>query len=261
MKKRVRPRHMESALGLVPVALFLIVWESTARLKAFPGSFTFPPFSVVVTEFYHLTANGILGKNFISSLIRVLVGLSSGALAGIGVGVIMGWKDVVNKTLNPIASLFYPIPALGWLPLLMLWIGINEILPVTIIFICSFFPVVYNTATGIRNVDKKFVQAAETLGASQIYILFRVLIPLALPNIFTGLRLEAGMAWRVLVAAEMIAIPTGIGALIMRAESLVRVDIILVCLIVLSVMCLLFERFFLLLERYFIGEWSHGARD
>jgi NitT/TauT family transport system permease protein len=90
-------------------------------------------------------------------------------------------------------------------------------------------------------------------------ILFKVLVPLALPNIFTGLRLEAGMSWRVLVAAEMVAIPTGIGALLMQAESLVRVDIIMVCLIVLSVMCLLFERIFAMAERYMLGRWSTHA--
>ncbi len=90
----------------------------------------------------------------------------------------------------------------------MLWIGINEMLPITIIFICSFFPVVYNTATGIRNVDRKYILAAETLGASNVRILFKIVIPLALPNIFTGLRLEAGMSWRVLIAAEMVAIQT-----------------------------------------------------
>jgi NitT/TauT family transport system permease protein len=175
------------------------------------------------------------------------------------VGVIMGWKNVVNKALKPIVSLLYPIPALGWLPLLMLWIGINELLPITIIFICSFFPVVYNTATGIRNVDRKYILAAETLGASNIRILFKIVIPLALPNIFTGLRLEAGMSWRVLVAAEMVAIPTGIGALLMQAESLVRVDIIMVCLIVLSIMCLLFEKVFILLEKHMVGKWSNHA--
>jgi len=214
---------------------------------------------MVLKEFYHLTANGVLGKNFASSLARVVIGLCSGSVAGIFVGVIMGWKNVVNKTLSPIISLLYPIPALGWLPLLMLWIGIKEMLPITIIFICSFFPVVYNTATGIRNVDRKYILAAETLGASNVRILFKIVIPLALPNIFTGLRLEAGMSWRVLIAAEMVAIPTGIGALLMQAESLVRVDIIMVCLIVLSIMCLLFEKVFALLEKRMVGKWSNYA--
>ena len=244
---------------MVPVLVFLAIWEIVGRFNLFPGQFFFPPFSVVLKEFYHLTANGVLGKNFASSLARVVIGLCSGSVAGIFVGVIMGWKNVVNKTLSPIISLLYPIPALGWLPLLMLWIGIKEMLPITIIFICSFFPVVYNTATGIRNVDRKYILAAETLGASNVRILFKIVIPLALPNIFTGLRLEAGMSWRVLIAAEMVAIPTGIGALLMQAESLVRVDIIMVCLIVLSIMCLLFEKVFALLEKRMVGKWSNYA--
>lgn len=251
--------RLQSAWGALPVAVFIAAWEIVGRFDLFPGQFFFPPFSAVVKEFYHLTANGVLGKNFASSLVRVLIGLCSGSIAGIIVGVIMGWRSVINRALNPIISLLYPIPALGWLPLLMLWIGINEMLPITIIFICSFFPVVYNTVTGIRNVDKRYTQAAETLGASNMRILFKVIIPLALPNIFTGLKLEAGMSWRVLIAAEMVAIPTGIGALLMQAESLVRVDIIMVCLIVLSVMCLLFERVFVIMEKYMIGKWSNHA--
>ncbi len=256
---RNRSNRHQSVWGMAPVLVFLAIWEIVGRFNLFPGQFFFPPFSMVLKEFYHLTANGVLGKNFASSLARVVIGLCSGSVAGIFVGVIMGWKNVVNKTLSPITSLLYPIPALGWLPLLMLWIGINEMLPITIIFICSFFPVVYNTATGIRNVDRKYILAAETLGASNVRILFKIVIPLALPNIFTGLRLEAGMSWRVLIAAEMVAIPTGIGALLMQAESLVRVDIIMVCLIVLSIMCLLFEKVFALLEKRMVGKWSNYA--
>jgi NitT/TauT family transport system permease protein len=241
--------------GVLPVAIFLAIWEIVARLNVIPGQFFFPPFSTVVMEFYYLTANGVLGENFLSSLTRVLIGFCAGSIAGIVVGIIMGWRDGINKTLHPIISLFYPIPAIGWLPLLMLWIGINEMLPITIIFICSFFPVLYNTITGIRNVNKDYIHAARTLGASDARILATVVMPLALPNIFTGLRLEAGMAWRVIVAAEMVAIPTGIGALLMKAESLIRIDIIIVCLIVLAVMCLAFERFFGYLEDKMTAKW------
>jgi len=248
--KKLRP-----GWGLLPIAIFLAVWEIVARLNLVPGQFFFPPFSAVVQQFYELVANGVLGENFLSSLGRVLIGFVAGSIAGIAVGIIMGWKDVAHKALNPIISLIYPIPALGWLPLLMLWIGINEMLPIAIIFICSFFPVLYNTVTGIRNVDTDYIQAARTLGASDMRILATVVMPLALPNIFTGLRLEAGMAWRVIIAAEMVAIPTGIGALMMRAESLIRIDIIIVCLIVLAVMCLSFERFFSFLEEKVTAKW------
>ena len=242
--------------GIVPVIVFLAVWEIVARLDILPGKFFFPPFSTVIMEFYYLTANGVLGENFLASLSRVLIGFITGSIAGIVVGILMGWQETMNKALNPIISLLYPIPALGWLPLLMLWIGINELLPIAIIFICSFFPVLYNTVTGIKNVDREYIQVARTLKASDIKILATVVIPLALPNIFTGLRLESGMAWRVIIAAEMVAIPTGIGALMMKAESLIRIDIIIVCLIVLSVMCLSFEKFFAYMERKITAKWK-----
>jgi len=239
----------------LPVAVFLALWELVARLGILPGHFFLPPFSTVVVEFYQLSASGVLGENFLSSLVRVLIGFCAGSVAGIAVGTVMGWKKVINKALNPVISLFYPIPTLGWIPLLMLWIGINEMLPITLIFICSFFPVLYNTVTGIKNVDSDYIKAARTLGASDSKILTTIVMPLALPNIFTGLRLEAGMAWRVIIAAEMVAIPTGIGALLMKAENLIRIDIIIVCLIVLAVMCLVSEKFFEYLENRLTARW------
>ncbi|NLC50743.1 MAG: ABC transporter permease, partial [Firmicutes bacterium] len=164
-------------------------------------------------------------------------------------GVFMGRNKKIEAFLSPLISILYPIPALGWLPLLMIWLGINELLPVIIVFICSFFPIMYNTLTGVKNVDPSYIKAAKIAGATDRELLWEVIIPLALPDIFTGLRLEAGMAWRVIIAAEMIAIPTGIGVLLMRAESLIRVDIILVCLMVLSLMCYLFERVIVLIEQ------------
>jgi len=250
-----RFRLFKLGWGILPIIIFLGIWEISARLNLIPGHFFFPPFSTVVTEFWHLTVNGVLGNNFLSSLIRVLIGFSTGSIAGLFIGIIMGWNKVADKALSPIISLIYPIPALGWLPLLMLWLGIGEALPITIIFICSFFPILYNTATGIRTVDKSYIRVARTLGASDMKILTTVVMPLALPNIFTGLRLESGMAWRVIIAAEMVAIPTGIGALMMKAESLMRIDIIIVCLIVLAVMCLSFEKFFDFLETKLTSRW------
>jgi NitT/TauT family transport system permease protein len=242
--------------GILPIIVFLSIWEIVTRADLIPGHFFFPPFTVVIQEFYHLTINRVLIDNFLSSLTRVLIGFCTGSMAGLAIGILMGWNNIMDKAFSPLISLLYPIPALGWLPLLMLWIGINELLPIAIIFICSFFPVCYNTACGIRGIDRKFIQAARTLGASDGRILATIVLPLALPTIFTGLRLEAGMAWRVIIAAEMVAIPTGIGALLMKAESLMRIDIIIVCLMVLSLMCFSFERFFTYLEARLTHRWT-----
>src|SRR5665648_712389 len=240
---------------IIPIIIFLGIWEIIARLNLIPGHFFFPLFSSVVTELCYFMISGVLWNNFRRSIIRVFLGFSAGSIAGLVIGIIMGWNNVANKALNPIISLIYPIPALGWLPLLMLWFGIGEILPIAIIFICSFFPILYNTVTGIKNVNTNYIFAARTLGASDLKILSTVVVPLALPNIFTGLKLESGMAWRVIIAAEMVAIPTGIGALMMKAESLIRIDIIIVCLIVLGVMCLSFENFFTFLEKKLTNRW------
>lgn len=241
-------------VGILPVIAFVIIWECIAQLNLVP-KYIFPSFSAVMIEFYHLAVSGVLLDNLLSSLFRVLAGFLLGSTAGIVVGIGMGSKESVNKSFHPIFSLLYPIPALGWAPLLMVWIGINELLPVALIFLCSFFPVLYNTITGIKSVDREVIKAARTLGASDGKILTTVILPLAIPNIFTGLRLEAGMAWRVVIAAEMVAIPTGIGALMIRSESLLRMDVIIVCLMVLSVMCLASERFFQFAEKRFTNGW------
>jgi NitT/TauT family transport system permease protein len=250
-----RSERSKGFWGILPVAAVLVFWEIAARLDFFPGDAFFPSFSAVVRELYDLAVMGVLQENFLPSFYRVLIGLVSGTFAGLLVGTAMGWKKQVGSALGPIISLLYPIPALGWLPLLMIWIGINEFLPVTIVFICSFFPICYTTATGIKSVDSRYVLAARSLGSSDFRVLTTVVFPLALPDIFTGLRLEAGMAWRVIIAAEMVAIPTGLGALMMKSESLMRVDTIIACLLVLSVLCLCFERALLFLERRMTGRW------
>lgn len=247
-------KNMSFLWSILPVVVFLAMWELVARIWV-ENQALLPPFSTVIHEFSALIANGVLVENFAYSLVRVIIGFVTGSLAGLVMGIIMGWKEMMHRSLHPVFSLLYPIPALGWLPIFMLWFGIGELLPIAVIFMCSFFPVLYNTETGIRSVNRNFIRAARTLGASDSKILATILLPLALPNIFTGLRLESGMAWRVIIAAEMVAIPTGIGALLMRAESLVRVDIVIVCLMVLSIMCFSFERFFLFLEKSITGRW------
>ncbi|MBO8158237.1 ABC transporter permease [Thermosyntropha sp.] len=242
----------KDVLFLIPVIIFLSLWEIAGNLAHTP---LFPPLSRVLAEMFRLLENGILLKSLEASLLRVLAGYILGSLFGLFIGILMGISRIAEYALRPLISMLFPIPILGWLPLLMLWIGINEALPITLIFICTFFPVAYNTFTGIREVKAEYIKAARTLGASDWFIFWHVIFPLALPNIFTGLRLEAGMAWRSVIAAEMFAIPVGIGALLMNGENLIRVDIIMTCLIVLSIMSVFFEYIFIWLEKKTTGAW------
>jgi len=238
-------------LASLPVFAFFLCWELSSRFFEKRTGGLFPPPSVVAYETIRLSFEGILADHFWRTFLRVIIGFLSGAFLGVLLGIAMGWKGLAERTLHPLISLLYPIPALGWIPLLMIWVGIGELLPILVIAIHSFFPVCYSTMTGIRNVDRRLIKVARTLGYSSRRTLFSVAIPSSLPYILSGLRLSSGGAWRVVIAAEMIAIPKGLGALLMKAESLIRVDIILACLFVLSLMSFLFERVFLWIERAF----------
>ena len=241
MKKKIGP--------LLPILFFFLLWEFISRsLKAELGEL-FPPISSVVIETVKLVYSGLMGEHFLRSLIRVMIGFFVGASFGILTGLIMGSKSVLDRSFSPLISLFYPVPALGWVPLLMVWLGIGEVLPITIIAIHSFFPVCYTVRAGIKNMDKRIVKVARTMGAKGFTLFKKVIIPCLVPSLFSGLRLSSGGAFRVVIAAEMIAMPKGIGALLMRAESLIRVDIILSCLFIFSLMSVIFERIFVYLER------------
>lgn len=235
-----------------PILFVIAVWEILGWFNNTP---LLPPFSKVIVEFYNMLINGVLIKNLFYSFYRVVSGYIMGAITGITVGILMGVSKPIERSLSPLISLLLPIPTLGWLPLMMLWIGINEMLPITLIFICAFFPVAYATLHGIKEIPKEYIYTAKALGASRSRILFKILIPMALPSIFTGLRLEAGMVWKTVLASEMFAISTGIGAIMISAESLIRVDIIMVSLVVIGIMSFSFEKFVLLLEKITVGRW------
>lgn len=246
-------KRLGSLSSLMPILFFAGAWEIAAAAANHP---LYPRFSQVICELYALLfVQDLLWPHLGASLYRVVLGLMAGSAAGFLAGIALGRNPLLEKIFSPLISVLYPIPALGWLPLLMLWIGINEWLPIMIVIICSFFPVMYNTVTGVKSVDPSYVRAARTIGAGEREILWRIILPLAIPNIFTGLRLEAGVAWRVIIAAEMIAIPTGIGVLLIKAESLIRVDLIIVCLLLLSLMCFLFDRTFRIIEEKLTRHW------
>jgi NitT/TauT family transport system permease protein len=235
-----------------PIVLFIIAWEVAGRLASSP---MFPSFSQVMVEAHNLIVTGILISNLSDSFLRVMIGYLVGGLFGIIIGSLMGMYKTVEFSLKPFISMLLPIPTLGWLPLMMLWIGINEMLPIVLIFICAFFPVAYATLLGIKEIPKEYINTAKSLGASNLYIFFKIILPLASPSIFTGLRLEAGMVWKTVLAAEMFAIPTGVGALMINAESLIRVDIIMVTLMVLAVMSFSFEKAIYKLEAITTSKW------
>jgi NitT/TauT family transport system permease protein len=239
-----------------PLLLIALLIQLTNH---FCGYDLIPSLPDISKEFIFQVKNGELLSHFTSSLTRVLTGYAAGSLIGFLLGLSLGLNKTANKLFGPLISILYPIPALGWLPILMIVVGVGEILPISIIFICSIFPIAYNTRAGIQNVPENQINSAIVMGADKTQIICKIIIPLALPYIFTGLRLEAGMAWRVVMAAEMIAVDSGLGALMMKSQSLIRMDIILICLILLSLCCLVFENTIGLLEKSLLQNGIHDA--
>jgi NitT/TauT family transport system permease protein len=238
----------------ISILTFFLLWEIIARSHFFP-SILFPPPSEVLATGFDLLRSGILLKSVGDSLLRVLAGILLGLALAIPIGLGMGRLEIFAKLFGPIISLLFPIPGIAWLPLLIVWVGLRPSLPILLISLVVFFPVLLNIAAGVKTVDRDNILAARTLGSSELRILSTVILPLSLPIILTGIRIEVALAWRVLVAAEMIAIPTGIGALMSRSESLLQIKAVMVCLGLLSLIGLIMDGSLRYFEKRLTAHW------
>ena len=164
------------------------------------------------------------------------------ATSAIPLGIAMGWSKVVNEQVDPLVEVLRPVPPLAWIPLSILWFGIGDVQNQFIIFLGIFFPVLLNTIMGVRNIEPNLVRAARCLGASEIRVLRRIVLPAALPQIVTGIRVGLGVGWMALVAAELVGANSGLGFLINDARTLLRTDIVIVGMITIGVVGLLIDR-------------------
>src|SRR5687768_5225770 len=153
------------------------------------------------------------------SLFRVASGYSAAVLLGVPAGLALGWWSALARAANPLIQMLRPISPLAWMPLAVIWFGISNLAPIFLIFLASFFPIVLATMNGVRNVPAVYIQAGRNFGLSTGALMARVVVPAVLPRILVGLRIAFGIAWLVLVAAEMIAVDSGLGYLIIDARN------------------------------------------
>jgi len=226
-------------LFIVPVVL-IAIWEIGSQTGAINQSILPAP-TRVIDALETLINNGKLANNLIVSIERVLKGFLFGAVSGVIIGSIMGLSKTINQILSSLVGILRPIPMIAWIPLLILWMGIDESSKVTVIFIGSFWPILINTIHGIQTVDIKLLEVASILEKSKMQVLFKVILPSALPSIFTGLRLGMGSAWTCVVAAEMIAASRGIGYMITYARELSQPDVMLVGVFAIGIIGLLID--------------------
>lgn len=221
-------------LGAVLPLAALVLLEAAARLGAVPANLLPPP-SEVARTLVDLAGNG-LAVHVAASSARVFGGFAIGALLAVGLGAFVGLSRRAQALLDPSFQALRAIPSLAWVPLLLLWLGIDEAPKLTLIAIGAFFPVYMGVASGLRDVDRKLVEVAELAGLTPIALVRRVLLPAALPAVFTGLRNGLSLAWMFMVAAELIAATSGLGYLLTDGREMGRADIVLAAIVLLALL-------------------------
>ncbi len=179
--------------------------------------------------------SGTLVTHLLASMSRVYGGFALAALVAVPLGILIGRNDTVRALLDPFLQLMRPIPVTAWLPLSMILFGLGAKSAFFLVFLGAFYPILLNTIFGVRGVEKRLFEAASMLGCSPSAQFFKVVLPAALPSIFTGLRLGLGLAWFVIVVGEMTGVPQGLGAVIMDGRTLSRTELVICGMIVIGI--------------------------
>lgn len=244
------------ALRYTPLLLFFVFWEVIGRTLADLQNLLPPP-SVVIEGGWQLVQQGTLQRDILASLKRVFIALAFASVVGFPLGAALGASKTFSWLFEPIVNFFRPIPPLAWIPLSIVWFGINDSQNEFIIFLGAVFPIILNTMEGVRDVDRQLIRAARTLGASRTSIALTVVLPGALPSMFIGFRIGVGIAWMALVAGELVAATSGLGFLISQGRLLYRSDFIIVGMVMIGLIGLSLDGIIRLLQQY-ITPWREA---
>ena len=225
---------------LLPCSL-LVVWYVVTEVMGLVHPVMLPSPLAVARRFVVLAFSGELWTNIVASLTRIFYANVLALIVGVPLGLAMGLFQRFERICDGLLSLFRPIPPLAWVPLSILWLGIGTLSVVFITFLAAFFAILINTIAGAKSVDKKFVRAAQSLGASPRRLMLKVILPSVAPAVFTGFRVAIGVSWMSIVAAELIAAPNGLGYMIMYYREVLRTDGILVGMLTIGVIGLVMD--------------------
>ncbi len=222
-------------------------------------SLIFPTPWQVVSGTLELVEDGIIWNHIGSSLMRVGTGFLLALSIAIPLGLWMGRVDGAYITLNPLVQILRPISPIAWIPLAILWFGVGNASPIFLIFIASLFPMIVQTAAGVHAIDKRYLRAADNFGVSRARRYRQVIIPAVLPDLVVGMRISLGVAWLVVVAAEMIALNSGLGYMIMDARNAGnRYDLVISGMVIIGLIGLLLDGLMKSLERLKSVRWRYG---
>ncbi|WP_394521307.1 taurine ABC transporter permease TauC [Pantoea sp. SGAir0184] len=244
--RRLRwPFSRQLSLSLLSVAVLLLLWWGVTALGLIAPLFLPPPQQVLHKLLVIAGPQGFmdatLWQHLGASLTRMLVALFFAALIGIPVGIAMGLSPAVRGLLDPLIELYRPVPPLAYLPLMVIWFGIGETSKILLIYLAIFAPVTLSTLAGVKNTQQVRIRAAQALGATRWQLLRFVILPGALPEILTGLRIGLGVGWSTLVAAELIAATRGLGFMVQSAGEFLATDVVLAGIAVIALIAFSLE--------------------
>ncbi|MDO6407926.1 taurine ABC transporter permease TauC [Pantoea phytobeneficialis] len=239
------PFSRQLSLSLLSVAVLLLVWWGVTALGLIAPLFLPAPQQVLKKLLLIASPQGFmdatLWQHLGASLTRMLVALFFAALIGIPVGIAMGLSPAIRGLLDPLIELYRPVPPLAYLPLMVIWFGIGESSKILLIYLAIFAPVTLSTLAGVKNAQQVRIRAAQALGATRWQLLRWVILPGALPEILTGLRIGLGVGWSTLVAAELIAATRGLGFMVQSAGEFLATDVVLAGILVIALIAFSLE--------------------
>ncbi|GKU84720.1 ABC transporter permease [Niallia sp. NCCP-28] len=231
-----------------------MMWEFLSD-RGVISSTVLPAPSVIGATFLDLLLSGEIFIHVGISFWRIIQGFAIGSFLGVAFGILIGLNKGVEQATSLITGILRPIPIMAWVPVLILWMGIDESSKITVIAIGSFWPVLINVIDGIKNTDKKYLEVAKILEKNKRTFLLRVILPSALPSIFTGLRVGMDLAWRSVVGAELIAASAGIGYMMSYARELSQTDVMLAGVLCIGLVGLLLDIVLKKIQAHFI-KWN-----
>jgi NitT/TauT family transport system permease protein len=256
-----RPFRLPAPAFTLPCAVAVVLllgWEAAVRAS---GTDLFPGPWQVVLAIVELARSGLLPRYIVASLFRVTWGFSIAVLVGVPVGLFLGWFSSAYRAFNPFIQVLRPISPIAWIPLAILWFGVSDMAPVFLIFLASVFPITVSATAAVQNLQPVYLRAARNFGLGRLQLFRRVILPATLPQILTGVRIALGVAWLVVVAAEMIAVNSGLGYLIIDARNAgKRYDLVVAGMLVIGVIGLLLDLLVRRLEKFEEVSWGYGLR-
>ena len=256
MKEEKLPPKTRRLLPILVLFLLIILWWALSALKVYPES-AFPSPQSVVKGFSEEIGAGRLFDDLVASVFRVLTGFALAVMLGIPLGLILGQRARARAALLPTVNFFRNLSPLAWIPFAILWFGIGDKPAIFLIFMASFFPMVLATIAAVASIPAVYFRVAQNYGYRGAELLTQVTLPAIVPQVITALRITAGLAWVVVVAAEMIAGQDGLGFAIWDSRNGLRIDLLVVNMIVIGIIGVVIDRLLLLLTKIPSIRWGY----